>query len=119
MQSQMHKTSRNHSIVALPHASSNRVAPFILNRPFSFRNRERHVPRTWSEIGWRIVRPCVRRDWRAPCLTMCGESKLNLFTLKRVERRLLREYLTCPVSVSVWRKRLAWQTWTRRAANWF
>ena len=47
-------------------------------------------------IGWRIVRPCVRRDWRGPCLTMFVESKLNLFTLKRVERRLLREYLDLP-----------------------
>ena len=32
-----------------------------------------------------------------PLASLCGgESKLNLFTLKRVERRLLREYLDLP-----------------------
>ena len=36
------------------------------------------------------------QDWRAPCLTMLAEAKLNLFTLKRVERRLLGEYLDLP-----------------------
>ena len=49
-----------------------------------------------TTIGWRIVRPCVRRDWRAPCLTMFAESKLKLLKLKRMEQRLLREYLDLP-----------------------
>lgn len=58
------------------------------------------------ELGTTIVAefvgPCVHRDWRAPCLNMCAEAMLKLFTLKRVERRLLREYLDLPgLSLSV------------------